>query len=40
MLMKQEAHGLYTVINHLLEERIPVWYKLGSTKIPESLSQK
>ncbi len=31
----QEAQGLDVLLGHLLVKRIPVMYKLSSTKIPE-----
>ncbi len=37
---KKRPRGLGALLGHLLVKRIPVMYKLGSTKIPECLSQK
>ena len=36
----KRPRGLDALLGHLLVKRIPVTYKLSSTKIPEYLSQK
>ncbi len=38
--MNKTPRGLDALPDHLLVKRIPVMYKLSSTKIPEYLSQK
>ncbi len=36
----KRPRGLAALLGHLIVKRIPVMYKLSSTKIPEYLSQK
>ncbi len=36
----KNRRGLYALLGHMLVKRIPVTYKLSSTKIPEYLSHK
>ena len=38
--LNKRPRGLDTLLGHLLVKRIPVMYKLSTTKIPEYLTQK